>query len=93
MSQQRQTPIHTECDTDLHHNAHTHTQDNGGDTSAQLTTGRTAGKIYITLTRTLHPPQHRNTPLHHHCPPHYARTYAHARTGNGNGGTVEKVGF
>lgn len=75
MSQQRQTPTHTECDTDLHHNALTHTQDGGRGTSAQCTTGRTAGKIYIT-------PPHRNTLLHtttkhRHCT---ATRHAHAHT-------------
>lgn len=95
MSQQRQTPTHTECDTDLHHNAHTHTQDGGRGTSAQCTTGRTAGKIYI---------RHSHTTLHHHtethcyippqntdtAPPH--DTHTHTRTDNGNGGTMVKNG-
>lgn len=66
MSQQRQTPTHTECDTDLHHNAHTHTQDGGRGTSTQCTTGRTAGKIYIRHSHTtLHPPYTVNT-IHRH---------------------------
>lgn len=89
MSQQRQTPTHTECDTDLHHNAHTHTQDNGRGTSAQYTPGRTAGKIYITPHTETHcytPPLHRPTLCTH------IRTRTHARAGNGNGGAMVKSG-
>ena len=81
MSQQRQTPTHTQITTPLHHNAHTHTQDNGRDTPAQYTTGRTAGKIHRR-----HP--HRNTLLHTTT----TRTHTHARAGNGNGGAMVKIG-
>lgn len=90
MSQQRQTPTHTECDIDLHHNAHTHTQDGGRGTSAQLTTGRTAGKIYIRHQHTLHHQTETHTLHTTTAPPH--DTHTHTRTDNGNGGAVVKSG-
>lgn len=93
MSQQRQTPIHTECDTDLHHNAHTHTQDGGRDTPAQYTTGARRENIQNTHTHYTHHTQ-KHIATYHHCTAttRHTRTRTHARTGNGNGVAVVKSG-